>query len=124
MSAHTKALLAEACGTFWFFFIGAGAILTDAAYGGGGLLTIAIAHGVTLAIAISTFGALSGGHFNPAVTLGIAIAGRHPWARVPTYWVAQLAGGLAAGSRCGTSSTPRSPRSTRRISGRPPSPPP
>lgn len=97
MSDHTKALLAEGCGTFWFFFIGAGAILTDAAFGAGGLLTIALAHGVTLAIAVSAFGAISGGHFNPAVTFGLALAGRHPWARVPTYWVAQLVGGLAAG---------------------------
>ena len=97
MNDHTRALLAEACGTFWFFFIGAGAILADNVIGGSGLLPIALAHGITLAIAISTFGALSGGHFNPAVTFGIAVAGKHPWARVPTYWIAQLAGGLAAG---------------------------
>lgn len=97
MNEHMRALIAEACGTFWFFFIGAGAILTDSVISGAGLLPIAFAHGVTLAIAISAFGALSGGHFNPAVTFGIAIAGRHPWARVPTYWIAQLVGGLVAG---------------------------
>ena len=97
MTQHTRALLAEACGTFWFFFIGAGAILTTTATGSGGLLEVALAHGITLAIAISAFGALSGGQFNPAVTFGLAIAGRHPWARVPTYWAAQLIGGLAAG---------------------------
>ncbi|MDQ2952695.1 MAG: aquaporin, partial [Chloroflexota bacterium] len=60
-----RALLAEACGTFWFFFIGAGAILTTTATGSGGLLEVALAHGITLAIAISAFGGLSGGHFNP-----------------------------------------------------------
>jgi aquaporin Z len=97
MTQHTRALLAEACGTFWFFFIGAGAILTDAAFNGGGLLTIALAHGIALAIAISTFGVISGGQFNPAVTFGLAVAGRHPWARVPTYWAAQLVGGVLAG---------------------------
>jgi aquaporin Z len=97
MTQHMRALLAEASGTFWFVFIGAGAILTVASGGGGGLLDIALAHGVTLAVAISAFGALSGAHFNPAVTLGLAIAGRHPWARVPTYWAAQLLGGLIAG---------------------------
>ena len=97
MNANTRALLAEACGTFWFFFVGAGAILTDTVIGGAGLVPIAFAHGITLAVAISAFGALSGGHFNPAVTFGLAIAGRHPWARVPTYWAAQLIGGLAAG---------------------------
>lgn len=97
MNDHTRALLAEACGTFWFFFIGAGAILTDNVIGGAGLLPIALAHGITLAIAISAFGAMSGGHFNPAVTFGLAVAGRHPWPRVLTYWIAQLVGGLVAG---------------------------
>jgi len=97
LTDHTRALLAEACGTFWFFFIGAGAILTVAAGSGGGLLDIALAHGITLAIAVSAFGALSGGHFNPAVTFGLALAGRHPWSRVLTYWAAQLIGGLLAG---------------------------
>ena len=97
MTQHTRALLAEACGTFWFFFIGAGAILTVASGSGGGLLDVALAHGITLAIAVSAFGAMSGAHFNPAVTFGLAIAGKHPWARVPTYWIAQLVGGLAAG---------------------------
>ena len=97
MNEHTRALLAEACGTFWFFFIGAGAILTDSVISGTGLLPIALAHGITLAIAISAFGALSGGHFNPAVSFGLAIAGRHPWPRVATYWIAQLVGGVVAG---------------------------
>ena len=60
-------------------------------------LEVAFAHGIALAIAVSAFGALSGAHFNPAVTFGLAIAGHHPWARVPTYWAAQLVGGLAAG---------------------------
>jgi aquaporin Z len=97
MSGHTRALLAEAAGTFWFFFIGAGAIIADANGSGGGLGAIALAHGLALAVAVSAFGALSGGHFNPAVTFGLAVAGRHPWSRVPTYWIAQLAGGLLAG---------------------------
>ena len=96
MTQHTRALLAEACGTFWFFFIGAGAIIT-AAISDGTLLNIALAHGIALAVAVSAFGAVSGGHFNPAVTFALAIAGRHPWARVPTYWAAQLLGGLLAG---------------------------
>ena len=96
MTQHTRALLAEACGTFWFFFIGAGAIIT-AAISDGTLLNVALANGITLAIAVSAFGGISGGHFNPAVTFALAIAGRHPWARVPTYWAAQLLGGLLAG---------------------------
>jgi MIP family channel proteins len=97
MTGHTRALLAEAAGSFWFMFIGAGAIIADANGSGGGLLSIALAHGLALAVAVSAFGGLSGGHFNPAVTFGLAIVGRHPWSRVPTYVVAQLAGGLLAG---------------------------
>jgi MIP family channel proteins len=97
MTQHVRALIAEFCGTFWFFFIGAGTILTVEAMSAGGLLEVAVAHGIALAVAVSSFGALSGAHFNPAVTFALAIAGRHPWPRVPTYWGAQLVGGLAAG---------------------------
>jgi MIP family channel proteins len=97
MTGHTRALLAEAAGSFWFMFIGAGAIIADANGSGGGLLSIALAHGIALAVAVSAFGGLSGAHFNPAVTFALAIIGRHPWSRVPTYWIAQLAGGLLAG---------------------------
>lgn len=98
MSEHTRALLAEACGTFWFFLIGAGAIVTNAATNGAvGLLGIALAHGLALSVAMSSFGAISGGHFNPAITLGLAVAKKHPWGRVLTYWGAQLAGSLLAG---------------------------
>ena len=92
MTGHARALLAEAAGTFMFFFIGAGAIVA-----GGDLVAVALAHGLALAVAVSSFGALSGGHFNPAVTLGLAVAGKHPWSRVLTYWTAQGVGALAAG---------------------------
>ena len=99
MSEHTRALLAEGAGTFWFFLIGAGAVVTQVATGSGSgaLVAIALAHGLALAVAISAFGAISGGHFNPAVTFGLAVARKHPWARVPTYWAAQLVGGILAG---------------------------
>ena len=93
MTVHTRALLAEAAGTFLFFFIGAGAIVAT----GGDLVAIALAHGLALSVAVSAFGPLSGGHFNPAVTLALSIAGRHPWPRVPTYWAAQAVGALVAG---------------------------
>jgi aquaporin TIP len=94
MTGHVRALLAEAAGTFLFFFVGAGAIV---ATGGDNLVAIALAHGLGLSVAVSSFGGLSGGQFNPAVTLGLAIAGKHPWPRVPTYWIAQAIGGLVAG---------------------------
>jgi MIP family channel proteins len=98
MTATVRALAAEALGTFFFVTLGAGAILADAASGGrGGLLAIALAHGVALSVAVSIFGAVSGGHFNPAVTLGVALARKLVWGLVLPYWVAQLVGALAAG---------------------------
>src|SRR5256714_7053005 len=94
MTGHVRALLAEVAGTFLFFFVGAGAIV---ATGGDNLVAIALAHGFGLSVAVSSFGAVSGGHFNPATTFGLAIAGKHPWSRVPTYWIAQAVGALLAG---------------------------
>ncbi len=98
LTDHGRALLAEALGTFWFFSVGAGAVVADAMTGGGiGIVGIALAHGLALAVAVSSFGAISGGHFNPAVTLGVWVAGRHPLGRVLTYWGAQAIGAVAAG---------------------------
>jgi aquaporin Z len=97
ITEHGRALLAEAAGTFWFFSIGAGAIVADKAYGGIGVVGVALAHGLALAVAISSLGSISGGHFNPAVTLGVWIADKHPRDRVLTYWGAQAVGALAAG---------------------------
>ena len=61
MSEHTRALLAEIAGTFMFFVIGAGSIITTVAAGSPptGLLAIALANGLALAIAVSSFGAIS-----------------------------------------------------------------
>ena len=99
MTGHSRALLAEIAGTFLFITIGAGSIITQTFIGSppGGLLAIALAHGLALAIAVSAFGRVSGGHFNPAVTFGLAVAGKQPWPRVLTYWAAQLIGALLAG---------------------------
>lgn len=98
MSEHSRALLAEIAGTFLFLVIGAGAIVTQTFAGSpsGSLLAVALAQGLALAIAVSAFGAISGGHLNPAVTFGLAVAGKHPWSRVLTYWAAQLIGALLA----------------------------
>jgi MIP family channel proteins len=96
------ALVAEAVGTFLFFFVGAGSIVLGdylAASGGTGpgLLGVALAHGLALAVLVSSLGAVSGGHFNPAVTLAVWIMGKITPARAALYVVAQLVGGLAAG---------------------------
>jgi MIP family channel proteins len=96
------ALIAEAFGTFLFFFVGAGSVVLGdylAANGaaGPGLLGVALAHGLALAVVVSALGAVSGGHFNPAVTLGVWIMGKVTPMRAALYVVAQLVGGLAAG---------------------------
>jgi MIP family channel proteins len=93
-----RAALAELVGTFAFFFIGAGAICTNAYTDGAvGLVGIALAHGLILAIMISSFGAISGGHFNPAVSIAFAFIGRVSPPQAVAYVVAQVVGGVLAG---------------------------
>ena len=63
---------------------------------GVGFLGVSLAVGITVIAGAYAFGPISGGHFNPAVTLGLAAAGRFPWRGVLPYIVAQLVGGLVA----------------------------
>jgi aquaporin NIP len=88
----TNRLLAEILGTFGFFFMGFMAIVALSS----GLNSAAIGFGGGLTLMIFAFGHISGGHFNPAVTTGLAVGGRFPWREVPWYWLAQIVGGLAA----------------------------
>jgi aquaporin Z len=98
MESNFKKLLVEFLGTCIFFFIGAGAIVTNQFSNGAvGLLGIAIAHGVILSVMISAFGGISGGHFNPAVTFGVMIARRISFSLGLQYMAAQLVGGVLAG---------------------------
>ncbi|MEY2407630.1 MAG: aquaporin [Verrucomicrobiota bacterium] len=83
--------LAEFIGTFALIFIGVGAIYHNA-----GLLAIALAHGLTIAVMVSATGAISGGHLNPAVTFGLWIGGKINSKGMIAYWVAQLAGASVA----------------------------
>lgn len=89
---------AEALGTFIFFFLGFSGIAVVVDIGADAItpLGVAAGFGFGLVIAISAFGHLSGGHFNPAVSAGLAIAGRFPSRDVVPYWIAQLAGGFVA----------------------------
>lgn len=93
MNGLTRALSAEFIGTFALIFLGAGAVT---ALGGGQMTGIALAHGLTIMVFASAFGDVSGGHINPAVTIGLAAAGEFPRRRVAPYIAAQVAGAVAA----------------------------
>ncbi|MFH1107745.1 MAG: aquaporin [Planctomycetota bacterium] len=98
MANQTKNLACEFIGTFALTFIGAGAILTTTWTGGQpGLVGIALAHGLALAIAVSATMNISGGHINSAVTAAMIVTGRiKPGAGI-AYIVAQCAGATVAG---------------------------
>ena len=92
------ALAAEVIGTFLFFVIGAGAVIVNAQTGGEvGLLGIALAHGLALTVLATGFGPISGGQFNPAVTVALWLVGKVRTIEGLRYIVAQLAGAAAAG---------------------------
>ncbi|WP_338723645.1 aquaporin Z [Devosia sp. XK-2] len=90
-----KRLSAEAFGTFWLVFGGCGSAVLAAGIPdlGIGYLGVALAFGLTVLTMAYAVGHISGGHFNPAVTLGLAIAGRVEYKDLLPYWVAQLIGG-------------------------------
>jgi aquaporin Z len=92
-----RKLAAEGVGTFWLVFGGCGSAILAAGFPdvGIGLLGVSLAFGLTVLTMAYAVGGISGGHFNPAVTLGLALGDRHPWGEVLPYWVAQLVGGIA-----------------------------
>src|SRR5256714_15189050 len=92
-------LAAEFLGTFALTFFGAGSNCvgrSPQSSGGVGILGIALAHGLTIAIMVSALGHISGGHFNPAVTVGIWVTKRINTLDAFGYWVVQVAGSIAA----------------------------
>jgi len=91
-----KRLSAEAFGTFWLVFGGCGAAVLAAGVPdvGIGYLGVALAFGLTVLTMVYAVGGISGGHFNPAVSLGLAVAGRFAYKDVAPYWGAQLVGGI------------------------------
>jgi aquaporin NIP len=92
-----KKLFAESLGTFGLIFAGTGAIIVDhASHGAITHAGVALTFGLMVVAMIYTFGDVSGAHFNPAVTIAFAAAGRFPWRDVPGYATAQLLGAIAA----------------------------
>jgi MIP family channel proteins len=91
--------LAEFIGTFAVVFVGAGAICADSVFHAGpavDLLGIAVAQGLAYAVMVSAMGPVSGGHLNPAVTIGFWVTRRLPTLDAVLYCVAQLLGSIAA----------------------------
>jgi len=91
-----KKLSAEAFGTFWLVFGGCGSAVISAAFPGVGigLLGVSLAFGLTVLTMATALGGISGGHFNPAVSLGLAAAGRFPAKDLGAYILAQVTGGI------------------------------
>ena len=91
---HGRKLAAEFVGAFALVFVGAGAIISTA---GGNLVAIAIAHGLAIALMVSALGHISGGLFNPALTLGLWATRRLDSVTTALYIIAQLLGAVVAG---------------------------
>jgi aquaporin Z len=99
-------LIAEVLGTFLLVFGSISTALFAADFGTGsngtslgvGFIGVALAFGLTLMAGIYAWGPISGGHFNPAVTVGLAASGRFAWRDVPGYIIAQIVGGAVATS--------------------------
>ena len=108
MKTTVRVLLAEFLGTFLLCFIGIAAILstTPAVGGGGGLVAVALAHGLALTVGVHVFGGISGAHFNPAVTIGMLATGRIAPPLGGLYVLAQLAGGVAGAAVCSATFPP------------------
>ncbi len=95
-----RKLAAEFFGTFWLVFGGCGSAILAAGFPqlGIGFAGVALAFGLTVLTMAYAVGGISGGHFNPAVSLGLALAGRFRWLELIPYWVVQVIGGVAAAS--------------------------
>ncbi len=93
-----KKLSAEALGTFVLVFGGCGSAVLAAGFPdlGIGFTGVALAFGLTVLTMAYAVGGISGGHFNPAISLGLAIANRFEWSDLIPYWIAQVVGGFAA----------------------------
>ena len=91
-------LSAEFFGTFWLVFGGCGSAVLAAAFPtlGIGFLGVALAFGLTVLTMAYAVGGISGGHFNPAVSFGLMIAGRFPARDLIPYWIVQVLGAIAA----------------------------
>ncbi len=93
-----RKLIAEFIGTFWLVLGGCGSAVLAASFPevGIGLTGVSLAFGLTVLTAAYSLGPISGGHFNPAVTLGLWAGGRFPAKHIGPYMLIQVAGAIAA----------------------------
>src|SRR3954465_15654381 len=91
-------LVSEFLGTFWLVLAGCGSAVIAGAFPafGIGFVGVSLAFGLSVLTAAYALGPISGGHFNPAVTVGLWAGGRFPARDIPAYVVAQVAGAIAA----------------------------
>jgi MIP family channel proteins len=96
MKTIGEQVVAEFLGTFALVFIGAGSVVVAIGNGGGyaGLVGVALAHGLVLAVFVSNLGHISGGHYNPAVTIAVWAGGKIESARALLYVLFQLVGAV------------------------------
>lgn len=95
---RSRRAMAEFLGTFWLVFGGCGSAVLAAGVPdvGIGFAGVSLAFGLTVLTGAYALGWISGGHFNPAVTFGLATAKRFPWKDLVPYVVAQVIGAVAA----------------------------
>lgn len=93
-----KQLASELLGTFWLVFGGCGSAVLAAAFPelGIGFYGVALAFGLTVVTMAYAVGGISGGHFNPAVSVGLVVGGRFPASQLVPYIIAQLVGAILA----------------------------
>jgi aquaporin Z len=90
-SDQLQKLAAEALGTFFLVLLGCGAAVAT-----NDVAAIGLAFGFAVLVGVYAFGRISGGHFNPAVTVGAAVGGRFPWRQVPAYVITQVVAAIVA----------------------------
>jgi aquaporin Z len=94
----SKKLGAEFIGTFWLVFAGCGSAVLAAGVPelGIGFVGVSLAFGLSVLTMAYAVGHISGGHFNPAVTLGLWAGGRFSTSEIIPYWIAQILGAIVA----------------------------
>jgi aquaporin TIP len=94
---NTKAYVAEFIGTFTLIFVGVGSIVADYVTGcASGLFGVALAHGLAIGVMVSATAAVSGGHLNPAVTIGLLTARKIDIKNAVGYVISQCLGAIVA----------------------------